>query len=138
METVLPKLLERVIGSGERAVVSARTPERLAHFDQTLWTYDADSFLAHGLDTAPHPEAQPILLSLTHQAINGAKIAVVLDDAWPETPSEFQRILYIFEADDEVQTAAARERWKQLKPTGYALTYWQQSATGGWEKRVST
>jgi DNA polymerase-3 subunit chi len=31
---------------------------------------------------------------------------------------------------------AARDRWKAYKAAGHALTYWQQTDRGGWEKKA--
>jgi DNA polymerase-3 subunit chi len=32
--------------------------------------------------------------------------------------------------------ADSRERWKAYKGAGHTLAYWQQTATGGWEKKA--
>ena len=29
-----------------------------------------------------------------------------------------------------------RERWKAYKAAGHAVVYWQQTASGGWEKKA--
>ena len=33
-------------------------------------------------------------------------------------------------------TAAARARWSEAKAAGHELHYWQQTETGGWEKKA--
>ena len=37
---------------------------------------------------------------------------------------------------DPVMVDAARKRWTQCKDAGHALTYWQQTPAGGWEKKA--
>ena len=37
---------------------------------------------------------------------------------------------------DDDAVAAARTRWATHKAAGHALTYWQQTERGGWEKRA--
>ena len=59
LESVLPKLLEKSVERGWRAVVQASSDERVDVIDAHLWTYRDDSFLAHGTardrDCAEHP-----------------------------------------------------------------------------------
>ena len=46
LEAVLPGLLERALQRGWRAVVQGASEERIAAFDEHLWTYSDESFLA--------------------------------------------------------------------------------------------
>jgi DNA polymerase-3 subunit chi len=43
--------------------------------------------------------------------------------------------VFIFDGNDETALATARADWSRLKVEGFALTYWQQSPEGKWEKR---
>jgi len=40
-----------------------------------------------------------------------------------------------FDGRDDQAVVDSRERWKAYKAAGHTLTYWQQTATGGWEKK---
>jgi len=133
---VLARLLERVLAGGDRALVRAASAERLEALDRDLWCQDPASFLPHARESSEYAARQPILLSLSDDRVNDASIAVVLDDAWPRTDTQFGRILYLFEADDAQQMEHARARWKMLKASGWPLVYWQQGEAGGWEKRA--
>ncbi len=44
IESALPKLLERVIASGKRALVRVESEERVSIINSILWTYDQSSF----------------------------------------------------------------------------------------------
>ena len=59
LDAVLPALLERTLERGWRAVVQSGSAERVTALDQLLWTYRADSFLAHGSPRDPHA-AEPL------------------------------------------------------------------------------
>ena len=48
LEKALPKLLEKVLESGRRAVVLAASEERAEALNAALWTYEQGSFLPHG------------------------------------------------------------------------------------------
>ena len=59
LENVLPKLLEKTLEAGGRAVIFASSEERVKEIDDLLWTYDPNSWLPHGARkdgfTAEHP-----------------------------------------------------------------------------------
>ena len=42
----------------------------------------------------------------------------------------------MFDGHDDEAVSAARQRWKAHKDSGHALTYWQQTERGGWEKKA--
>ncbi len=48
LERALPQLLEKIHGSGARAVVMTGSAERVDALNAALWTYEAASFLPHG------------------------------------------------------------------------------------------
>ena len=57
------------------------------------------------------------------------------DAAVSQELAEYERCAVLFDGNDEAAVQAARARWKRLKDAGHALTYWQQTAQGGWEKQ---
>ena len=65
-----------------------------------------------------------------------AVLLVATDGARLEYVEQFNRCLDLFDGNDELAVAAARERWKAAKAGGHQLTYWQQTERGGWEKRA--
>jgi DNA polymerase-3 subunit chi len=42
----------------------------------------------------------------------------------------------LFDGADPEAVAAARSRWTDYKGRGFAVTYWQQTTSGGWEKKA--
>jgi DNA polymerase-3 subunit chi len=50
--------------------------------------------------------------------------------------SKFDRVLDLFDGHDQEAVQAARVRWKARQDAGHDLAYWQQSPTGGWEKKA--
>jgi len=133
VEQALPKILEKVIERGLRAVVLTGTPERVRAFDDLLWTYDPASFLAHGSAASGDAELQPIWLTTQEENPNGATVLVLTDARDSHMIGRFQIVCDLFDGGDPVALTAARSRWRQCKVEGHGLTYWQQSETGGWE-----
>ena len=133
LEPALGRLLERVLASGQRAVVVASSPERLEALNRALWTFGRESFLPHGTREDGFAEDQPVFLTDEADFPNGATVLVLVDGAEVEPPPQFTRCLYMFEGNDEAGVAQARALWQRLRARGEALTYWQQTERG-WHK----
>ncbi len=136
LEKALPRLLEKVIEGGHRALVMAGSAERVAWLDATLWSYDPGSFLAHGTERDGRPERQPIYLTAKAENPNSADVLVLIDGVEPEHLQGFARCLDMFDGGDAAAVEAARQRWKARKTEGHAVTYWQQADGGRWEKKA--
>ena len=134
LDQVLPKLLERVLERGMQAVVLAGSAERVEHLNDVLWTYDAGSFLPHGSADDGSPERQPVYLTTSEENPNGAGFLCLVDGGQPAFLGSFQRVLDLFDGNDERAVEAARTRWKAAKAAGFEVTYWKQSDAGRWEK----
>lgn len=135
LEALLANLLEKTLERGWRAVVEAPSRERIEALDAHLWTYRDDSFLPHGLDDGPHADSQPILLTTGEGAANAAEVRFIIDGAEPRQLEAHQRAVLIFDGRDDEAVALARRRWKELKASSHALTYWQQDEQGRWVKK---
>jgi len=136
LEAVLAQLLEKTLERGWRAVVQAGSQERLDALDQHLWTWRDDSFLPHGTVRDGSPERQPVFLTTGDENPNGATVRFLVDGASPPDPAGYTRLVVMFDGRDEAALTAARADWKVLKAKGCAVTYWQQSERGGWEKKA--
>lgn len=141
VEAVLPKLLEKTLERGLRALVMSSVAERLAALDNHLWTYAKDSFLPHGLAGGEYDRRQPVLLCSQEDyqvsPSNGAHILFLIDGADPEGKFSFERCVDLFDGTSEQAVAAARMRWKTLRERGdNPMTYWQQDDRGRWVKKA--
>jgi len=136
LEQVLPMLLEKCLEREWRCVVQCGSPERRDALDAHLWTYSEASFLPHGTEAQPQPERQPVLLATTDANPNGATVRFLLDGVSLPDPSAYQRMVLLFDGRDDEQVALARERWREAKGMGHALTYWQQDEDGRWVKKA--
>src|SRR5512132_2621871 len=81
LEAVLPKLLEKTLAAGKRALVLASSAERVEALAAHLWTYDPDSWLPHGTAQDGSPEEQPIWLTEKEDNLNGAAFLFLTDGA---------------------------------------------------------
>ncbi|MPY69965.1 MAG: DNA polymerase III subunit chi [Alphaproteobacteria bacterium] len=135
LDRALPKILEKALEAGKRAIVIAGSDERVAVLNAALWTYDQGSFLPHGTVREGEAARQPVWLTAEDENPNGAQIVVLTDGATVSEMAAFERCLDMFDGNDPAAVAAARDRWRAAKAAGHALTYWQQTDGGGWAKK---
>ena len=137
LEGVLTPLLEKSLERGWRVVVQGASEERIDALDAHLWTYRDDSFLPHGTAAAGETAAQPILLTTAEHNPNGATVRFLLDGVpMPPDAGSYERLVLMFDGEDDDAVAAARERWGQAKAQGFEVTYWQPDEQGRWIKKA--
>ncbi len=136
LEDALPALLEKSVERGWKVVVQTNDEARRDMLDAHLWTFRDESFLPHGTDAAPMPEAQPVLLTTAAENANAATVRFMVDGAVPPPLDPYERVVFMFDGYDQQQLEGARAEWKRLKGEGHALTYWQQSPEGRWVKKT--
>lgn len=130
----LPDLLSKVAGRGWRAYVHGIEETTLSTLDASLWTYSAESFLAHGSESDPNADRQPILLGTSGAMANSPETYVSVEPADIPGLDGLERALIIFEGVDEAHLTWAREQWKRMKSKGLTLSYWKQNDLGRWER----
>lgn len=141
LEKVLPVLLEKSVERGWNAIVQTVTEERCVALNEALWTYSDESFLPHGMARDGDAEFQPIYLTHGPENPNGAQIRFFVEGAQVapalgEENAEYERLVLMFDGNDEAELAQARAQWKTLKGQGAQLAYFQQTDDGRWEKKA--
>ena len=136
VERVLPVLLERSVARGWRVVVQTSMEERLDALDAQLWTYTEEGFLPHGTFREATAAEQPVLLTIHDHNPNGATVRFLIDSApVPADAERYERLVLLFDGEDDEAVAAAREQWKAAAARGFEVTYWQTDETGRWQRR---
>jgi DNA polymerase-3 subunit chi len=136
LEAVLPRLLLRTLEAGKRALVLARSPERVESLSSALWTFDPAAWLPHGTAKDGRSGDQPVWVTDHPDNANGAQFVFLTDGAELEQLADYERCFDLFDGNDPAALEAARVRWKRLKDAGQEPTYWQQNERGAWEKRA--
>ncbi|MDR1827859.1 MAG: DNA polymerase III subunit chi [Methylobacteriaceae bacterium] len=137
LERVLPGLIVRSLERGWRVAVQGAGDERIRALDDLLWTYSDESFLPHGLASQADAADQPVVLAADEGNPNRANIRFLIDNvAEPQDIGSYERIVVLFDGRFEQSLLSAREQWKRCRDAGHAITYWQQTAEGRWEKKA--
>ncbi len=139
IEVTLPLILGKARGAGWKIVVRGNEAGRIDWLDQKLWQGAEDDFLPHGQAGGEHDALQPILLTTTRDAPNGASCIMAIDGAevTPEEVQEADRVCILFDGHDPEALDAARAQWKALTGSGCAAQYWSEES-GRWEKNAET
>lgn len=136
LESVLPSLLEKSLERGWRVIVQTASEERADALDAHLWTYRDDSFLPHGTWRDKDAREQPVVLAIEDGNLNGANVRFLVDNAvLPEDAASYDRLVLIFDGNDDDALSAARAAWTVSKAKGFDVTYWQADERGRWQKR---
>ncbi len=136
LERVLPTLLEKSLERGWRVVVQASSDERVEALDAHLWTYRDEGFLPHGTYRESEAPQQPVLLTIRDDNPNAAQVRFVIDGAdMPVDAESYERIVLMFDGEDEDAVSTARTRWSEAKAKGFAVTYWQADEDGRWQRK---
>lgn len=135
LDQALPKLLEKALLGGFKAVVKVSDTQEAERLNSWLWNYDPDSFLPHGTAQDGYSGLQPVFITPEEDNPAAANLLVVTCGTRPSTADSYTRVLDVFNGADEAQVAAARTRWKEYSTQGHALSYIRQNASGGWEKQ---
>ena len=141
LERALPKLLEKSLERDWHVCLQMRTPEKCASLNDLLWNVGEDGFLPHGTAEDGDVEFQPIYLTTGSENPNGAQIRFFVEcaqiaPALAASAEPYERIVIMFDGNDENELNDARAQWKALKETGLPMSYLQQTENGGWEKKA--
>ncbi|WP_311267064.1 DNA polymerase III subunit chi [Sphingobium sp. WCS2017Hpa-17] len=124
VDQVLPAIAARILGLGARLLVVAQEADCLERISQGLWAGAPESFLAHGRAGEGGEAHQPILLTTTCEAANGARHIALADGVWREEALGFERVFHFF---DDSTIEAARASWRALaKRKGIESRYFKQ------------
>ena len=136
LDGVLPPLIEKSIERGWRVTVQTASEERADALDSHLWTFRDDSFLAHGTWRDRDAADQPVVLAVDESNPNASSVRFLVDRAeLPADAGSYERLVLIFNGEDDEAVAAARAAWGDCKARGFEATYWQPDERGRWQRR---
>ena len=132
LDTVLPRICERLLADGQRLLIVADDDPLLAKLDRQLWDYAPESFLPHGREGGDDDTRQPILLSPSIVAANGARNVALADGRWRDAALHFDRAFYLFDA---ARIDDARSSWRTLAgKADVTRKFWKQDEAGKWRE----
>ncbi|WP_028312830.1 DNA polymerase III subunit chi [Derxia gummosa] len=122
------ELIRRGVAKGRRLVVHDADRQRLARFDQALWTFEPLSFIPHVAAGDALAPRTPVILTpdgdAGPEALPHHEVLVNLGGE----PKFFSRFDFLMEivGRDPADAEAGRRRWKFYKDRGYRLEHHPQ------------
>ena len=130
-EQVIPAIAQKILGDGGRLLVVSGDDAQLDKLSAALWASKPESFLAHDRAGESNESIQPILLSSSCEATNGARMVVMADGEWRDSALGFDRAFYLFPPE---KTDNARAAWRALSNSAdVERRYWKQDG-GKWRQ----
>jgi DNA polymerase-3 subunit chi len=113
-------LAAKACGQGLKVFVFCPDPDTAQRLDRLLWTVPALGFTPH---CGPHDAlaaVTPVIIDHRGEAPPHEDVLLNLRPEWPPCFSRFQRLLEIVSLD-EADRAAARERYRFYRDSGYDI-----------------
>ena len=114
-------------------LVVAADEALLARLDKALWEEAPEAFLAHGRAEAAHADCQPILLSPSCEAPNGARLIAFADGRWRDEAAAFDRAFLFF---DDAGREQARIAWRGFDERDDVEREFHELAAGKWTRKL--
>lgn len=137
LDSVLPVLLQKAYTTGKRIMVKT-TEDTVETVNESLWTYNDESFLPHGSKKDGFAEEQPIYITSADENQNGAGFLFLINgtECDCKQAERFERIFNIFDGNSDAALKQARRLWKMYKDADFEVCYWQQTPEGKWEQKA--
>ncbi|TMG81272.1 MAG: DNA polymerase III subunit chi [Betaproteobacteria bacterium] len=116
------RLAGKALAAGERMLVYAPEPELASRVDRLMWTWPATGFVPHCAVDDPLAADTPVVIARGEDAPGDFALLLNLATDCPPHFARFERLLEVVSSDEQ-DRAAARERHRQYKSRGYAITH---------------
>ncbi|KDR36357.1 DNA polymerase III subunit chi [Caballeronia grimmiae] len=113
------RLARKAYASG-RALVVLAEPQRLAAFDEQLWTFAPLEFVPHCMAKSPLAQETPVVLASDLNDVPHHQVLVNLGAPVPAQFARFERLIEIVGNEGD-ELAAGRERFRFYRDRGYAI-----------------
>ncbi len=137
LDETLVMLLPKILQTGDNAVLRLANNANVKKINDYLWSYNEESWLPHGSEDESNASMQPIFITSEDKNPNEARILLICDGVEPEIEfmKSFDRVLNLFDGNNDMSLEKARAFWKKLKSETEEISYWQQDSLGKWLKK---
>lgn len=120
-QTVACRVVEKAYYQGLKIYIHSDNEQQIEQFNQTLWSFQTDSFIPHELaENENSNESCPVLLGHTTSPPPMMDLLINLAGTQPSFFSQFKRVAEFINDDNTIKTAG-RERYRFYQQRGYEL-----------------
>lgn len=134
-EAALPLLLEKVLERKATAFVQVNKRERAVEIDKHLWVYNETSFMPHAMQGEEMASHAPIIIGEGEVEMKDM-LFLLNQSPLPQNINDYKRIFILFSGLNNEDLEFARKQWKEVKAINIPASYFQQTTSGGWEKKA--
>lgn len=113
-------LTHKAFRLGHRIYILTADVDSAQRLDRLMWTFNAGSFIPHGMGSRPEDADLPVLIGREEPPAAYDDVLIPLTPQVPECFSRFQRVAEVVNGDEGVKTLG-RERFRFYRDRGYAL-----------------
>jgi DNA polymerase-3 subunit chi len=114
------RLAEKAYKLGHEVFIHTRDQQHSEQIDQALWSFRADSFVPHQVNTNDITQQTPILIGHDSEPPRLMNLLINLDEKQPMFFSQFERVAELINDQQNIKLAG-RERYQFYKQRGYEL-----------------
>lgn len=119
----LCELAEVFFSEGKRVLITVLDDNQGVTLDRFMWTWRKGSFVPHAYDNgAVDCLEDPIVITTRERNSNGAGVLIMGQPASIPFIRQFPRAIAFAEVYDPARKEAARERYRQYRGAGFALS----------------
>jgi len=140
LDEALPKLLEKVLETDSKALVLSEEKAEQEKLSKIFWSVGGTRLIPNAIvgdgESDGNEELQPVLISSDINNQNNANFLVLTGQSAEDNFSDFQRVLYIFNGNDNEELEFARNKWRSLTANdNLDLKYYFQDQKGNWQEK---
>ncbi len=137
LEATLPTLLQKSLERGWTVCVQGPNIDTIERLDRHLWTFDAATFLPHGISGGKNDGLQPILLTSAKPETANKDVLMLVDGATQDQEDlrNYTRVCVFFDGNNRDALSETRAYWTTLKDSGLDMRYWAQE-DGRWVQKA--
>tara|TARA_R110002050_G_scaffold71891_1_gene154611 strand:- start:47794 stop:48219 length:426 start_codon:yes stop_codon:yes gene_type:complete len=115
------RLIEKAYKQGHHIYINTANAEQAEQFNQTLWSFRANSFVPHQLIDGTNTDHCPVLIGHNTKPPRLMDLLINLAPEQPTFFSQFERVAEVIN-DDKQLKIMGRERYRFYQQRGYELT----------------
>ncbi len=113
-------LAEKAYKLGNHVYIYTKDEQQSEKMDYALWSFCAESFVPHQIDTEDNAENCPVLIGNTSNTQRFMDLLINLHNARPAFIDQFKRMAELIN-EDHIIKATGRTRYKFYKKHDYTL-----------------
>ena len=136
VEKTLFSLIDKTLKKNLNSILIFEDNKKLDLINDFLWVHKQDSFLPHlkNDDEVSTEIDIPIYLTTKEENPYDAKILFSIDGYIPKKIDNFERLIFIIDANDNILTEKYKKYYLEIKSDFKDIVFYKRNENGGWEE----